>query len=104
MKYVWMPCGMWLIFRQSFKKHLVSELGYDEKRAAAITESAKKKYKDIIRKMPEFEVDDRFKMNAVNCALFISFLSSMDTRPSLEKATRYYTKAMMIPVMRWFCR
>lgn len=99
-----MPYGMWLIYRKSFRKHLSSVLGYDEKKSGTIMRSAGKKYREIIDQMPEFERADRFKMNAVNCALFISFLSCMDRKPSLETATRFYTKAMMTPVTKWFCR
>ena len=95
---------MWLIYRKSFRKHLSSVLGYDEKKSGTIMRSAGKKYREIIDQMPEFERADRFKMNAVNCALFISFLSCMDRKPSLETATRFYTKAMMTPVTKWFCR
>ena len=60
MKYTGMPGGMWLLFAGSFKKHLISVLGYDAKTAGIITAEAKPKYKEIIGTLPEFEKADRF--------------------------------------------
>ena len=104
MKYVGMPAGMWLLFAGSFRKHLGSVLGCDKETARAVTAKAKPKYREIIRKLPEFEKADRFKMNIVNCALLSAFVLSMKQRPSAEKLTEYYTKAMMTGPMRLFCR
>lgn len=104
MKYVGMPMGMWLLFGKSFQKHLVSVLHYSEKDAERITGSAKRKYKEIIGRLPEFEKKDHFKLNIVNCAMLCGFLLSMNTKPDLEGATEYYEKAMMTGIMKWFCR
>ncbi len=43
-------------------------------------------------------------MNIVSCAMFSAFVLSMKERPSVEKLTEYYAKAMMTGPMRWFCR
>ena len=104
MKYVGMPMGMWVLFRRSFRKKMVSVLGYDERRAAQITREAKPRYRKIIAKLPEFEKADRFKMNIVNCAMLSAFLLSMETEPPVEQLTEYYGQAMMIRPMKWFCR
>ena len=104
MKYVGMPMGMWVLFRRSFRKKMVSVLGYDERRAARITREAKPRYRKIIAKLPEFEKADRFKMNIVNCAMLSAFLLSMETKPPVEQLTEYYGQAMMIRPMKWFCR
>ena len=104
MKYVGMPMGMWVLFRRSFRKKMVSVLGYDERRAARITREAKPRYRKIIAKLPEFEKADRFKMNIVNCAMLSAFLLSMETMPPVEQLTEYYGQAMMIRPMKWFCR
>ena len=104
MKYIGMPMGMWVLFRRSFRKKMVSVLGYDERRAARITREAKPRYRKIIAKLPEFEKADRFKMNIVNCAMFSAFLLSMETKPPVEQLTEYYGQAMMIRPMKWFCR
>ena len=104
MKYVGMPAGMWLLFAGSFRKHLGSVLGCDKETARAVTAKAKPKYREIIRKLPEFEKADLFKMNIVNCAMLSAFVLSMKDRPSVETLTEYYAKAMMTGPMRWFCR
>ena len=46
---------------------------------------AKPKYKEIISELPEFEKNDRFKMNIVNTALLGSIILSMPERPDVEK-------------------
>ena len=104
MKYAGMPSGMWMLFAGSFRKHLGSVLGCDKETARAVTAKAKPKYREIIRKLPEFEKADRFKMNIVNCAMLSAFVLSMKERPSLEGLTEYYAKAMMTGPMRRFCR
>ena len=95
MKYIGMPMGMWHLYRKSFRDHLVSELGYEQKTAEEVTAKAKWKYRSIIDSLPEFEKEDRFRMNIVNCALLSAFVLSMPVRPSVEKLTEYYAKAMM---------
>ena len=104
MKYVGMPMGMWALFQNSFREHLVSVLGFSEQDAAAITKAAKLKYREIIGRLPAFEKGDRFKMNIVNCAMFSAFLLSMENRPDADRLTDYYAQAMMTGPMRWFCR
>ena len=104
MKYIGMPLGMWLLYRKSFREHLVSVLGCTEQEAREITEKAKPKYREIIEKLPEFEKGDRFEMNIVNCAMLCAFLLSMEDRPNVEKLTAFYARAMMTAPTRWFCR
>ena len=104
MKYAGMPFGMWLLFKNSFKKHLVPDLGYTSERAKRITEAAKRKYREIISGLPEFEKGDRFQMNIVSCAMLSAFVLSMDRRPSAEELTVYYRNAMMTKAMKLFCR
>ena len=99
-----MPLGMWLLFRKSFRKHLVSSLGFSREQAAWTTAAAARKYREIIRKLPEFEKDDRFKMNIVSCAMFSAFLLSMERKPTVGQLTEYYARSMMTSAMRWFCR
>ena len=104
MKYMGMPLGMWLLYRKSFRERLVSVLGFSPREAEEITAKAKPKYREIIEKLPEFEKDDRFQMNIVNCALLCAFLLSMEKRPDVEKVTAFYRDAMMTAPTRWFCR
>lgn len=104
MKYIGMPGGMWALFKKSFRKKLVTVLGYSGREADGITAAARLKYKEIIGRLPEFEKADRFKMNIVNCAMLSAFLLSMENKPDVEKVTEYYSQAMMIRPMKWFCR
>jgi len=104
MKYIGMPAGMWLLFENSFENKLVTVLGFDNETAKAVSLKAKPKYKEIISKLPEFEKDDRFKMNIVNCAMVVAFFLQMEEKPSVELLTDYYSKAMMTKPMKWFCR
>ena len=103
MKYSGMPFGMWLLFKKSFRKNL-NIFNIDEKETKKITKNAKLKYKEIIKKIPEFEKNDRFKMNIVSCAMFASFISNLKEKPTLEDVTKWYNKSMMTKSMKWFCK
>ena len=104
MKYTGMPSGMWQLFSGSFKRHLSTVLGYDAGTAKSITKKAKTRYRKIIDRLPEFEKEDRFKMNIVSCAMFSAFLMKMPKKPSVEKAAEYYCESMMTGAMKLFCR
>lgn len=94
MKYVGMPMAMWIIFSKSFKRNLTDVLKYDEQESRRITAEAKKKYRAVIEKLPEFEKADRFKMNIVNCAMLSAFFLNMPKLPDVDSATEYYKKSM----------
>lgn len=104
MKYSGMPSWMWLIYKKSFRNKLVSVLGFSEAEADEIMRSAKGKYKEIIDKLPEFEKEDRFKTNIVNCAMFSSVILNLKKKPAVEALTDYYALAMSTPATEWFCR
>ncbi len=104
MKYTGIPLGMWLLFEKSFREQLVSVLGYDKATAKSASKTAKRKYKEIINTLPQFERDDRFQVNIVSCAMLASFVLSMPVRPDVNKLADYYAKAMMTKPMEWFCR
>lgn len=104
MKYAGMPMGMWTLFAGSFRKQLTETLGFDKDTAKTVTSAAKKEYRKIIDRVPEFEKADRFRTNLVNCALLCAFLLHMPKRPDVEQLTKYYANSMMTPATRWFCR
>ncbi len=104
MKYMGMPLGMWALFAKSFQKQLTLVFDYDAAAAKKIAQKAKPKYQQIIRDLPEFEKDDRFKMNIVNAAMIGAFILSMPERPDVQRLTEYYAKSMMTKPMKWFCR
>lgn len=60
-----------MLFKKQFRNALVADLGYGFSDANRITKASKTKYREIIEKLPEFEKEDRFKTNIVNCALLI---------------------------------
>ncbi len=103
MKYSGMPFGMWLLFKKSFRKNL-NIFNIDEKESKIITKNAKLKYKKIIKKLPEFEKNDRFKMNIVSCAMFAAFISNLKEKPTLDDVTKWYNDSMMTKSMKWFCK
>ena len=104
MKYMGMPAGMWALYKRSFTKAMVTELGFSASQSAEIMRNAKPKYREIIGKLPEFEKADRFKMNIVSCALFTAVLLNIDKKPSVEALTKFYATGMMNPPTKWFCR
>ena len=99
MKYTGMPFGMWALFAGSFQKQLTTVLGYDAATARAITKNAKPQYRQIIRRLSEFEKADRFKMNIVNCAMLGAFILSMPQRPEVDRMTDYYARSMMLSLI-----
>lgn len=99
-----MPWGMWALFKKSFEDELTSVMHCRKDDAYRITANARKDYQRIINDLPEFEKGDRFKMNIISCAMLCSFILNLKEKPSVEQATEYYEKAMMIKPMKWFCR
>ena len=104
MKYAGMPFGMWMVFHKSFTRNLTTVFSLTPQQAKAVETLAKPKYREIIAKLPEFEKEDRFTMNIVNCALIGAYILSMPKRPEVEPWTTYYANSMMTPLMQRFCR
>ena len=104
MKYLGLPAGMWMLLKGSFEKNLIKDFGLTKDEAKKVRLKAKSKYRNIIEALPEFEKEDRFKTNIVNCAMLISFLTYLPQKPELNDVTRYYEDAMTTPVMKKFCR
>ena len=73
MKYIGMPAGMWLLFHRSFRRNMVTVLGFGEGEARGTERKAKRRYREIIAGLPVFEQGDRFRMNIVNCAMLAAF-------------------------------
>ena len=78
MKYMGMPMGMWMLFENSFRERLCDVLDYGKDEASLITRKAKRKYREIVKDLPEFEKGDRFKMNILSCAMYSSFCLNME--------------------------
>jgi hypothetical protein len=93
-----------MLFERSFRERLCDVLGYKKDEAILITQKAKKKYREIIKDLPEFKKKDRFKMNILSCAMYSSFCLNMEKLPSIEELSEYYEKAMMTKPMKLFCK
>lgn len=104
MKYSGLPAGMWMLLKGSFEKNLIKDFGLTKDEAKKVRFKAKTKYRSIIEALPEFEKEDRFKTNIVNCAMLISFLTYLPQKPELNDVTRYYEDAMTTLVMKKFCK
>ena len=104
MRIIGMPAGMWLLFVGSFKKQLMGTLGLDATRAREVAGRAKRRYRQIIRGLPEFEKGDRFKMNILSCAMFSAFLLELPEKPTADRAADFYREAMATGAMKAFCR
>lgn len=104
MKYIGMPSFMWGLFKKSLRKNLTVVFGLSRPQARSVMEQAKRQYKEIIAKLPEFEKGDRFKMNIVHCAVGCAVVLCMPRRPTVEELTVYYRNSMMTRTMQWFCR
>ena len=104
MKYFGKPAGMWAVFGGSFRRELVRCFGLSGQSARETARKAKKKYRELIGRLPEFEKADRFMTNEVNCAMLAAFILSMPERPDVERLAVYYANAMMTKPMKWFCR
>lgn len=104
MNYAGMPAGMWALFGRSFQRNLTSVLGYDKATAKGAAKTAKKKYREIIASLPDFEQQDIFRMNIVSCAMFSAFCLSVPGRHPVGKMADYYRDSMMTGAMKWFCR
>ena len=104
MRYAGVPWGMWVLFEGSFRRNLTDVFGYDEAQAKGTTLAARRRYRQIVGDLPEFERTDRFRVNIVSCAMLCAFVLSMGERPSLAEVTEYYRASMMTASMRRFCR
>ena len=92
MKYNTLPKLMWTCYKSSFKKCLTTVL--NESNPALVMKEAHKKYKEILSNVPQFDKNDRFIINILNCALLSSVLLSLENKYSLEEIRKYYQTAM----------
>lgn len=104
MKYIGMPLAMWLLFERSFERNLTAVFELPPNEAKSIMGKAKRRYREIIENLPEFEQGDRFRMNIVSCAMLAAVVLNMPERPDVERLTVYYRESMMTAPMKWFCR
>ena len=68
MRYGFFPKTMWKLFNGSFKRQLKKEL--HEPKVGTVMKNAKKRYKEIVESIQEFDKGDRFLFNILSCAFF----------------------------------
>ena len=101
MKELLLKNGMWLVYKNSFKKSMIKNL--NEKEINKIIKLSKKDYNKILSKLPKFDKNDRFRINIINCALLMAFLKNLENKYTVDKITDFYRDGMDNYVTRYFC-
>ena len=83
---------MWACYKGTFKKQLSETLREENPRE--VMKSARKKYKEILSDVDEFDKGDRFLINILSCAMLSAVLLSVKNKYTLEEVKTYYRKAM----------
>ena len=92
MRYGFMKRTMWVVFNSSYKKAI--KIVLDENDADDVMKRAKKKYRDILNHVNEFDKESRFLTNILSCAMLSAVLLSIDTTYDVETIRVHYTQAM----------
>lgn len=92
MKYGFMPKLMWAAYKGTFKKQLTKTLR--EENPNEVMKLARKKYREILDGVDEFEKGDRFLKNILSCAMLSAVLLSVKNKYTVEEVRVYYRKAM----------
>lgn len=98
MRYGFFPKTMWKLFNGNFKKQLKKEL--HEPKVGYVMKNAKKRYKEIVESIQEFDKGDRFLFNILSCAMLSSVLLSVTNHYAVSEITSYYSKAMNTKMLR----
>lgn len=98
MKYGFFPKTVWKLFEKSYKKQLKKEL--HEPKRGSVMKAAKKRYKEIVDTIDEFDKGDRFLFNTLSCAMLASILLSVSNHYTVSEITSFYSKTMNIKTVR----
>lgn len=98
MRYGFMQRAMWIAFHSSFKEAIKTVL--DEKDADNVMKRAKKKYREILNGVDEFDKGSRFLTNILNCAMLSAVLLCTEKKYDAETVRIYYKTAMDNKIMR----
>lgn len=98
MRYGFMQRVMWVAFHSSFKKAIHTVL--DENDADGVMKCAKKKYREILADIDEFDRGSRFLTNILSCAMLSAVLLSTEKKYNVETIRIYYKTAMDNIIMR----
>lgn len=92
MQYGLMPKLMWIAFKVTFEKALISELNVHNPKE--VMKKAHKDYKMILSEVDEFDKESRFVTNILSCSMLTAVLMNLAPRPTVEQVRNYYRKAM----------
>lgn len=98
MRYRFMQRIMWITFNSSFKEAIKTVL--DETDADGIMKRAKKKYREILKSVDEFDKESRFLTNILSCAMLSAVLLCAEKKYDVETVRIYYKTAMDNKIMR----
>ncbi len=98
MRYGFMQRAMWIAFCSSFKEAVRTVL--DENDADSVMKRAKKKYREILKGVDEFDKESRFLTNILSCAMLSAVLLCVEKRYDVETVRLYYKTAMDNKIMR----
>ena len=98
MRYGFMQGAMWIAFNGSFKEAI--KIVLDEKDADDVMKRAKKKYREILSSIDEFDKGSRFLTNILSCAMLSAVLLSIEKTYDVETIRIYYKTAMDNKIMR----
>lgn len=98
MRYGLMQRAMWAAFQKSFKAAIHTVL--DENDADGVIRRAKKKYREILNSVDEFDKGSRFLTNILSCAMLSAVLLCTEKRYDVETVRIYYKTAMDNKIMR----
>ncbi len=98
MRYGILQHVIWITFRSSFKEAI--RIVLDEKDVDVVMKRAKKKYREILRNIDEFDKGSRFLTNILSCAMLSAVLLSIEKTYDEETIRNYYKTAMDNKIMR----
>lgn len=98
MRYGLMQRAMWAAFHSSFKEAIHTVL--DETDGDGVMQCAKKKYREILNDVDEFDKGSRFLTNILSCAMLSAVLICAEKRYDVETVCIYYKTAMDNKIMR----
>ena len=92
--------AMWTLFRPTFQKNL-SLLGVKD--GCVLMSHARKRYKQILKDIPEYGENDVLLVNLLSAAMFAAIYLSLDKKPDIDILANYYEQSMNTnPVMKGF--
>lgn len=88
-----MQYAMWAVFKGSFQNALKTVLSVDD--PSGVMRRSRKRYAEILKRVPNFAKGDGFYINILSCATFAAIMLELPELPEIEAAMRFYEQAMV---------